>query len=155
MQAGKNAMASVKETAGNVAASAKAGMDKTTATVQEKVEKMTAHTPTEKAMAEERKQEKVREAEINKQETMQQNAAAQQRTLAAHDGGHVAEPGVYPVGGAPGEVAGHPTGGHLISGAVRSRPIGRDTGTARPAAAHNPYVGSTKPAARGTGGRYA
>lgn len=37
MQAGKNAMASVKETAGNVAASAKAGMDKTTATVQEKV----------------------------------------------------------------------------------------------------------------------
>lgn len=30
-------MASVKETAGNVAASAKAGMDKTTATVQEKV----------------------------------------------------------------------------------------------------------------------
>ncbi|RWW76676.1 hypothetical protein BHE74_00015214 [Ensete ventricosum] len=105
MQAGKNAMASVKETAGNVAASAKAGMDKTTATVQEKVEKMTAHTPTEKAMAEERKQEKVREAEINKQETMQQNAAAQQQTRAAHDGGHVADPGVYPVGGAPGEVA--------------------------------------------------
>ncbi|CAL9191249.1 unnamed protein product [Musa hybrid cultivar] len=150
MQAGKNAMASVKEMAGNVAASAKAGMDKTTATVQEKVEKMTAHTPTEKAMAEERKQEKVREAEINKQEPMQQNAAAQQRTLAAHDGGHVAKPGVYPVGGAPGEVA-----GHLISGPVRSRPIGRDTGTARPAAAHNPYVGPTEPAARGTGGRYA
>ncbi|CAL9073699.1 unnamed protein product, partial [Musa textilis] len=106
MEAGKSAMASVKETAGNVAASAKAGMDKTKATVQEKVEKMTAHTPMEKALAEERKLEKVREAEINKQETMQQNAAAQQQTRAAHDGGHVANPGVYPVGG------------HVISGAV-------------------------------------
>ncbi|RWW30384.1 hypothetical protein GW17_00005040 [Ensete ventricosum] len=36
MQAGKNAMASVKETAENVAASATSGMDKTKATVQEK-----------------------------------------------------------------------------------------------------------------------
>lgn len=37
MQAGRNAAASVKEAAGNVAASAKAGMDKTKATAQEKV----------------------------------------------------------------------------------------------------------------------
>ena len=37
MQSGKNAMESMKESAANVAASAKAGMDKTKATVQEKV----------------------------------------------------------------------------------------------------------------------
>ena len=37
MQAAKNAAASAKETAANVAASAKAGMDKTKATMQEKV----------------------------------------------------------------------------------------------------------------------
>lgn len=37
MQTGKSAMASAKETASNIAASAKSGMDKTKATVQEKV----------------------------------------------------------------------------------------------------------------------
>ena len=37
MQAGKNAMASVKETASNIAASAKSGMEKTKATLEEKV----------------------------------------------------------------------------------------------------------------------
>lgn len=37
MQSGKKAMESMKESAANVAASAKAGMDKTKATVQEKV----------------------------------------------------------------------------------------------------------------------
>ncbi|CAL9064052.1 late embryogenesis abundant protein 46-like [Musa acuminata AAA Group] len=116
MQAGKNAMASVKETAENVAASAKAGMDKTKATVQEKVEKMTARTPAQKEMAEERKQEKIREAEVNKQETMQSNAVENQQTLA---GGQVADPGFYPVEGAA-------SGG---------------TGAARPSAAHDPFLG--------------
>lgn len=37
MQSGKNAMESVKEAAANVAASAKSGMEKTKATLQEKV----------------------------------------------------------------------------------------------------------------------
>jgi Late embryogenesis abundant (LEA) group 1 len=37
MQAGKNAMETVKEKAANVGASAKAGMDKTKAVVEEKV----------------------------------------------------------------------------------------------------------------------
>lgn len=37
MQSAKNAAASAKEAAANVAASAKAGMEKTKATVQEKV----------------------------------------------------------------------------------------------------------------------
>ena len=40
MQTGKSAMASVKEKAENVAASAKAGMEKTKATVQENVRKI-------------------------------------------------------------------------------------------------------------------
>ncbi|KAJ0088467.1 hypothetical protein Patl1_32993 [Pistacia atlantica] len=51
-------MQSVKETAANIAASAKAGVEKTKATVQEKVEKMQAHSPMEKAMATEKKEEK-------------------------------------------------------------------------------------------------
>lgn len=145
MQAGKNAMASVKETAEDVAASAKSRMDKTMATVQEKVaprpppisfnfskgirtaspsfrclpqvEKMTARTPAQKEMAEERKQVKIREAEVNKQETMQSNAVEHQQTLA---GGQVADPGFYPVEGAAG-------GG---------------TGAARPSAAHDPFLGA-------------
>lgn len=37
MQSGKNAMESAKETAANVAASANSGMEKTKATLQEKV----------------------------------------------------------------------------------------------------------------------
>ncbi|KAM1306389.1 hypothetical protein ACFX2H_008783 [Malus domestica] len=52
MQSGKNAM---KEAAANVAASAMSGMEKTKATVQEKVEKMKSSDPVEKDMAAERK----------------------------------------------------------------------------------------------------
>ncbi|XP_031278201.1 18 kDa seed maturation protein-like [Pistacia vera] len=69
-------MQSMKETAANIAASAKAGVEKTKATVQEKVEKMQAHSPMEKAMATEKKEERLTQAEINKLETMKHNAAA-------------------------------------------------------------------------------
>ncbi|XP_042460692.1 11 kDa late embryogenesis abundant protein-like [Zingiber officinale] len=126
MQSGKRATESVKEAAAGIAASAQAGMEKTKATVQEKVEKATARTPAEKAAAEAKKQEKVREAEIVKQEAMWRHE----------------EPGV---------VAGHPIGGQGIEGVTESRPIGRATGTGRPSAAHNPFVGSEEPVARGTG----
>ncbi|XP_049401954.1 late embryogenesis abundant protein 46-like [Solanum stenotomum] len=68
-------MQSLKEKASNVAASAKSGMEKTKATVQEKVEKMKAHDPTEKAMATEKKDERIYEAEMNKQVTQDRNAA--------------------------------------------------------------------------------
>lgn len=78
---------------------------------------MTARTPAQKEMAEERKQVKIREAEVNKQETMQSNAVEHQQTLA---GGQVADPGFYPVEGAAG-------GG---------------TGAARPSAAHDPFLGA-------------
>ncbi|XP_043691647.1 18 kDa seed maturation protein-like [Telopea speciosissima] len=73
-------MESAKETASNVAASAKSGMDKTKATVQEKVERMTTHTPVEKDMATQRKQEKIDQAELNKQAARQHNAAAKQQS---------------------------------------------------------------------------
>ncbi|XP_010928814.1 late embryogenesis abundant protein 46 [Elaeis guineensis] len=160
MQAGKNAMASVKETASNIAASAKSGMEKTKATLEEKVEKMTAHHPAEKEMAEEKKQDKIREAEIAKRETKEQNAAAREQARAGHTGGPIttAHPSAAAAGhhttGAPGQVAGDPTGGHVISGTVESHPIGKETGTARPATAHNPYAGTANPAGRGTGGGY-
>ncbi|WOK95298.1 18 kDa seed maturation protein-like [Canna indica] len=104
-------------------------MDKTKATLQEKAEKMTAQTPAEKEMAEERKREKIQEAEITKQETMQHNG----RSATAHAGGHITDPRDRPVAGAPGVVAGHPTGGQAVSGVTESRPIGRATGTGREA----------------------
>ncbi|KAI8562088.1 hypothetical protein RHMOL_Rhmol03G0007800 [Rhododendron molle] len=78
MQTAKNATASAKEAAANVAATAKSGMDKTKATVQEKVERMSAHDPMQKDMATERKQEKIHQAECNKQGAHENNAAARQ-----------------------------------------------------------------------------
>lgn len=140
MQAGKSATESVKEAAAGIAASAQAGMEKTKATVQEKVEKATARTPAEKAAAEAKKREKFREAEIVKQEAMRRHEVPQ-----AHAGGRVVD---RSVGGAPGVVQG-------AEGVAESRPIGRATGTGRQSAAHNPFVGSEEPAARGTGGHYA
>ncbi|KAJ9565376.1 hypothetical protein OSB04_001342 [Centaurea solstitialis] len=78
MQTGKNAAASVKESAANMAASAKSGMDKTKATLQEKGEKMTAHDPMQKEMAREKKEERKHEAEYEKQAKHEQNAAQRQ-----------------------------------------------------------------------------
>ncbi|CAM8991680.1 unnamed protein product [Rhodiola kirilowii] len=98
-------MQNAKETASNIAASAKAGMDKTKAVVQEKVEKITAHDPIEKDMATQRKEEKIVQAEINKQQTREHNAAT-----TGH--GHA-------TGGVPGtggmHMPGHGTG-HILSG---------------------------------------
>ncbi|XP_015088850.1 late embryogenesis abundant protein 46-like [Solanum pennellii] len=68
-------MQSLKEKASNVAASAKSGMEKTKATVQEKVDKMKANDPTEKAMATEKKDGRICEAEMNKHATQDRNAA--------------------------------------------------------------------------------
>ncbi|KAF2307781.1 hypothetical protein GH714_031689 [Hevea brasiliensis] len=78
----------MKETAANAAASAKAGMEKTKATVEEKVEKMSAHDPMQKEMATQKKEQEQREeaeAELNKQEAREHNAAAKQ---VAKAGGH-------------------------------------------------------------------
>ncbi|CAN4126453.1 unnamed protein product [Withania somnifera] len=69
-------METAKEKAENVAASAKAGMEKTKAIVEEKVEKMRTTDPLKKEMATERKDDKKTAAELNKKEAMDQNAAA-------------------------------------------------------------------------------
>ncbi|KAJ8643722.1 hypothetical protein MRB53_005470 [Persea americana] len=78
MQATKDATASMKESAANAMASAKAGMDKTKATAREKMETMSTHDPLQKQMAKEKKQEKIHDAEAHKQEARQHNAAAKQ-----------------------------------------------------------------------------
>lgn len=121
---------------------------------------MTAHHPAEKEMAEQKKQDKIREAEIAKREAKEQNAAAREQAHAGYTGGPIttAYPSAAAAGhhttGAPGQVAGDPTRGHVISGALESHPIGKETGTARPATALNPHAGTANPAGHGTGGGY-
>ncbi|CAD6225538.1 unnamed protein product [Miscanthus lutarioriparius] len=63
MQGGRSASAveAAKEAAANVGTSAWAGKEKTKAVVQEKVAKARAHDPAEKAAADARMQERVRE----------------------------------------------------------------------------------------------
>ncbi|KAL8463882.1 hypothetical protein ACS0TY_033723 [Phlomoides rotata] len=141
-------MQPIKETAANVAASAKSGMDKTRATVQEKMERVTAHNPTEKEMATERKEEKIHRAELSKQEAREQNAAAR---MAANTGGSYSYTAAGPTGQATGAhqmsaLPGHGTGapaGHGTEGTVNSHPIGTATGTGRPTTAHNTHVGGS------------
>ncbi|GFY99814.1 late embryogenesis abundant 4-5 [Actinidia rufa] len=130
MQAAKNAAASAKETAANVAASAKAGMDKTKATMQEKVERMTAHDPMQKEMATERKEGKIHQAEYNKQEARENNAAAR-HAAATHGGaGHhyTADRGIenHPMGGTT--TQDYLTGPNM-SGGYGTGPTGANTGT--------------------------
>merc|ERR1712100_279372 len=103
-------MQPMKEAASNMAASAKSGMDKTKATVQEKVERMTAHNPIEKDMATQRKGQKINQAELNKQEAHAHNAAAKPQAA----------------------TTGHQVGlhhqGHLHDVAAGTHPVGTDTG---------------------------
>ncbi|XP_059646392.1 11 kDa late embryogenesis abundant protein-like [Cornus florida] len=148
MQAAKNAAASVKETAANVAASAKAGMDKTKATMQEKVEKMSAHDPVEKDMAAQRKEEKIEQAELNKLEAREHNAASKQAAAAGGTQSYTtgvtgaAHQTPATTGGAA-LAAAHQTPsihltaagqtGHVTEGVVGSQqyPVGANTGTGR------------------------
>ncbi|KAI3867991.1 hypothetical protein MKX03_035207 [Papaver bracteatum] len=158
MQTGKNAAAAVKETASNVAASAKSGMDKTKATVQEKAERMTAHDPMQKEMATQRKEEKINEAEMHKQMTHEQNEAAkQQRNVGTPAtggvlGGHGHSTGMNPMSALPGHGTGAPHGGNVTEGVVGSHPIGTNTGTGGTTAG-NPRVGGTHNSSL-TGGGY-
>ncbi|XP_058207558.1 11 kDa late embryogenesis abundant protein-like [Rhododendron vialii] len=93
-------MQGAKETASNVAASAKSGLEKAKATTQEKVEKMTTRDPVEKEMARERKEERVTQAELDKQEARGHNAAAR------HTGTH--DYTATETGGAPDYLTGDP-----------------------------------------------
>ncbi|KAL0915947.1 hypothetical protein M5K25_013418 [Dendrobium thyrsiflorum] len=67
-------MEATKEKVLNIGATAKAGMDKTKATAEEKIEKMKTRDPLQKEMAEERKEEKIRQAELMKQQAYKENA---------------------------------------------------------------------------------
>ncbi|GMJ04200.1 Late Embryogenesis Abundant 4-5 [Hibiscus trionum] len=71
-------MESVKETAANIAASAVSGLEKSKATVEEKLEKATTNDSMEKEMATQRKQDRIRHAELDKQKAYHHNAAARQ-----------------------------------------------------------------------------
>ncbi|CAL0308905.1 unnamed protein product [Lupinus luteus] len=84
MQAAKKAIESVKESAANIGASAKSGLEKTKATVQEKSEKMTAHDPIQKDMATHRKEERLNQAELEKQEALHHNSAVKESATAGH-----------------------------------------------------------------------
>ncbi|XP_054804324.1 18 kDa seed maturation protein [Prosopis cineraria] len=133
MQKAKQAAESMKEKAANIGASAKSGMEKTKATVQEKKDRMTAHDPTEKEMATERKEERMRQAELDKREARGHNVASKQAATVApggHGGNYTTGTGTgagttatgaygHPMAGQqmsamPGHGTGQPTGGHVV-----------------------------------------
>ncbi|PKU63653.1 11 kDa late embryogenesis abundant protein-like [Dendrobium catenatum] len=63
-----------KEKVLNIGATAKAGMDKTKATAEEKIERMKTRDPLQKEVAEGRKLEKIHQAELAKQQAYKENA---------------------------------------------------------------------------------
>ncbi|KAJ4763283.1 hypothetical protein LUZ62_028328 [Rhynchospora pubera] len=136
MQAAKNAMESVKEKAANVGASAVAGMEKTKATVNEKVEKVAAQHPAEKQMAENKKEVRIQEAEATKQAAMEHNAAVREHARSAHN---------QPSQGPAGIRHGRPIGGHEEEGVAHAHPAGLQSGTARAGVTYNPWAGSDFP----------
>ncbi|KAI7732536.1 hypothetical protein M8C21_024142 [Ambrosia artemisiifolia] len=159
MQPAKNAAASVKETAANIGASAKSGMEKTKATLQEKGERLTAHDPTQKEMATDKKEARINQAEYEKQVAREQNATQRQATEAGggthsySTTGATGNPmGSHQVSALPGHGTGQPTG-HVVEGVVKSQPIGTDTGTGTTLAGHNTKTGGGA-GGYGTGGAY-
>ncbi|XP_016552097.1 protein LE25 isoform X2 [Capsicum annuum] len=74
-------METAKEKAANIAASAKSGMEKTKAILEEKAERMSTRDPLKKEMATEKKDDKKTAAELNKREAMDQNATARYTIL--------------------------------------------------------------------------
>ncbi|CAI8614092.1 unnamed protein product [Vicia faba] len=179
MQGAKKAGETIKETAANIGASAKSGMEKTKATVQEKTEKMSARDPVQKEAATQKKEAKQNQAELDKQIAREHNAAVKESTTAAQMGQahHNAGTGTttYPTTGTHHVTGtysttgnhGHHTGAHersaipghhtdhVTEGVVGSHPIGINRGTDGTATAHNTRVGGN-PNATGytTGGTY-
>ena len=143
-------MQGLKDTAANIAASAVSGMEKTKATVQEKVENMSSHDPEQREMARERKEERITQAELDKQEAKQYRAAASKYAASATGGqgyytgeatdgymtsGHdtrthsATEDTGYPMGAhqmsaMPGQRTGQPYGGQVEEGMVSTYPGG-------------------------------
>ncbi|KAI3446422.1 hypothetical protein Pfo_003087 [Paulownia fortunei] len=131
-------MQSAKETAANITASAKAGMEKTKATVQEKAEKMTTRDPLQNEMATQKKEERILEAERQKQEAREHNVATGGGTY-GHD---------YTTGGgySTGTGESHPTAaGYPAEGEVPSDyPQGTTAGVVG-----SQYPAGTKPGGAG------
>ncbi|CAK8543348.1 unnamed protein product [Lathyrus sativus] len=98
-------MEKTKETAANIGASAKSGLEKTKANVQEKTEKLTAHNPLEKKLATQKKDERVAQAELDKQAARQHNAAATAGNALGQGRHHTTGTGGNP------NATGHGTGG--------------------------------------------
>ncbi|CAI9097438.1 OLC1v1033868C1 [Oldenlandia corymbosa var. corymbosa] len=114
-------MQRAKEAASNVAASAKSGMEKTKATMEEKAEKMATRDPARKEMAAEKRDERYQEAELGKQGAYDQNAAAKQTRGVGQGfttgGGRAGED--YPAGGTGAfEGAQYPSGANTGSRAT-------------------------------------
>ncbi|KAL6145322.1 hypothetical protein ACLB2K_056010 [Fragaria x ananassa] len=166
-------MQSIKEAAANVSASANSGMEKTKATMQEKMEQVKAHDPIQKDMATQKKEARIAEAEQQKREAMDHNAAAKHGAAPTGSTGYGSGPTNYSTGGAgtatysttgatgqhtglnqmsalPGHGTGAPTG-QVVEGVANAHPIGTNTGTGR-TTAHNPHVGGNAPGSYGTGG---
>ncbi|KAK7396294.1 hypothetical protein VNO78_17199 [Psophocarpus tetragonolobus] len=172
MQGGKKAGESIKETAANIGASAKAGMEKTKAAVQEKTEKMTARDPMQKELATQKKEARMNQAELDKVAAREHNAAAKQSATLGHMGqqghhttgtgtatysttGDYGHPtGTHHTSALPGHGTGQPTG-HVTEGTVGSHPIGTNRGPGGPATAHNTRAGGNpNDYGYGTGGTY-
>ncbi|XP_062199644.1 11 kDa late embryogenesis abundant protein-like [Phragmites australis] len=147
MQGGKstNAAEVAKEAAANVGASAWAGKEKTKAVLQEKGAKMKVHDPAEKAAADARMQERVREVEAIKQDAMRHNAATKERATAAEH--HPTPTAPLSAGAVAQDRSSSSTGGHDDAGAV---PIATETGTGRPdAVPHESYLPASGTGAAG------
>ncbi|OMO62993.1 Late Embryogenesis Abundant protein [Corchorus capsularis] len=163
-------MQSIKETAANIAASARSGLEKTKATLEEKVERATAHDPVQKDMATQKKEERIRQAELEKQEARENNAAARQGGgdggfTAKGSGGHMASgthtysttgqmgqpTGAQQMSALPGHGTGQPTA-QVDDGRVQAYPVGVNTGVGG-SKSHNTRV-EGNPHAYGTGGTY-
>ncbi|CAI9779440.1 unnamed protein product [Fraxinus pennsylvanica] len=143
-------MQSIKETVANVAASAKSGMDKTKAVVQEKMERMTANNPTEKEIATDKKEEKINQAELHKQEVREQAGGTHSYSTTGEKGQPT---GGHQMSALPGHGTGQPTG-QVTESTIKSHPIGTATGTGRPTTAHNTHVGAGTNKGYGKGGGY-
>ncbi|KAE8125352.1 hypothetical protein FH972_020171 [Carpinus fangiana] len=127
MQAGKNAVATAKESVANINASAKAGLEKTQATLDGKVyiyiyvcffimENMKAHDTAQKEMATRKKEERITQIELEEKQARACNAATKEMGNAGT--GHPT--GTHPISALPGHGGGQPV--------VGSHPIGTDTG---------------------------
>ncbi|GMI64715.1 Late Embryogenesis Abundant 4-5 [Hibiscus trionum] len=148
-------MQPIKETAANVAASAKSGLEKTKATVEEKMEKATSHDQSQKEMATERKQERIHQAELDKHNAAAKNLGEGGGLTASGTHSHsystTGEHGQSTGGGQKSALPGHGSGqpaGKVVEGRAVAHPVGLG-GTA----SHNTRV-EGNPHGYGTGGTY-